>query len=336
MILKQLSRIAVGLVLVAATAAAQHDLTTTAQVKLKKRPTSKAHVISLLAAGTNLETLSASVKHGYIWVTDGIDSGWVFKRYTKKASTSIAHTISPSSPSIQPATSTSLAGCPIEGRGKTGNIPSSSDIASNRMKRHLLQLGTATTLTFADFVELQKDVEQIFGIDSHNQTLTLEDSDRKKLHSLAVSNGTVSEGDLVQIVGFVVPPDPHPNTGETVNCYEKGAVNNDFHITLAGETTANSGFDGVVVEMIPQERPPEWSIANLSGVESQKRPVLVIGQLFYDMKHKVNDDPKHKKQGQPVRASLFEIHPISAFLVCRTTTTCRANSAGDWTPLGSH
>src|SRR5437868_2716309 len=133
MIFRQLSRIAVGLVLMAATAAAQGGLTTTAQVKLKKRPASNARVISLLAVGTNLETLSGSVKRGYIWVTDGIDSGWVFKRYTKKARTSSANS---TSPSVRPGTSTSLAACPIEGRGKTGNIPSSSDVASNRRKRH--------------------------------------------------------------------------------------------------------------------------------------------------------------------------------------------------------
>lgn len=308
-------------------------LTTTAQVKLKKRPTAKAHVISLLEKSARLENLSPdSARNGYIWVTDGPDSGWVFKRYTKQGTTSAAHT---TSATTYDSTGNSLTTCPLDGRGKVGNVPSTSDIASNHRKRHELSLGPTTTLTFADFVRLQKDVEQIFGIDSHLQTLSLEEADRAKLHSLELSNGSVSEGDLVQILGFVVPPDPHPNTGEAVNCYEKGPANNDFHITIAGATTANSGYSGIVVEMIPQDRPPEWSLANLAQIEAEKRPVLVIGQLFYDMKHKVNDDPAHKKQGQPVRTSLFEIHPISGFFVCKTMTTCRADSSSDWAPLGS-
>jgi hypothetical protein len=51
------------------------------------------------------------------------------------------------------------------------------------------------------------------------------------------------------------------------------------------------------------------------------------------MKHKVNDDPAHKKQGQPARASLFEVHPISEMYVCPQGQTCTANSLSNWVKL---
>jgi hypothetical protein len=327
--LKFLSRVLLALTFLVSTAAAQ-SLTTTAHVKLRNRPTSHARVISLLDIGAKLETLSAdSLKNGYAWVSDGPDSGWVFKRYTKK----VRPAATMANPMNAIASVTSLATCPLEGRGKTGKAPSSSDIASNRRKRHVLPLGPSTSLTFADFSRLQKDVENIFHINSHLQTLTLEESDRSRLQSLPLESGEVSEGDLVQIVGYIAPPDPHANSGETVNCYLSGHENNDFHITIADRTTTNSGYKGIVVEMIPQDRPAEWTLPNLLRVEADKRPVLVVGQLFYDMKHKVNDDPAHKKQGQPPRSSLFEIHPISEIYVCSPGQTCTADSSSNWVKL---
>ena len=88
--------------------------------------------------------------------------------------------------------------------------------------------------------------------------------------------------------------------------------------------------------MIPQQRPAEWSVQNLLRVEADKRPVLVVGQLFYDMKHKVNDNPAHKLQGQPIRASLFEIHPISELFVCPQGKSCSASNTVNWVRLKAY
>jgi hypothetical protein len=284
-------------ILLSSSVAAQ-SLVTTAQVKLRRHPTSSAHVIALLGQGTSLDQLSPdSLKNGYIWVMSGSDTGWVFKRYTHSATGS--HAVVPGPPT---GPVTALSSCPMEGRSASGKKPGPADAASNKRKRNQLPLGNATTLTFADFLRLQSDVEHLFNIDSHTQTLTLLEADRAKLHNLPLASGSVSEGDLVQLMGYLVLPDAHPNTGEGVNCNLAGPENNDFHITVGPSLAANAGYQGIVVEMIPQQRPSEWSIQNLLRVEADKRPVLVVGQLFYDMKHKVNDDPAHKMQGQPVRA----------------------------------
>jgi hypothetical protein len=189
------------------------------------------------------------------------------------------------------------------------------------------------TLSFADFRALQSVVAQRFNIDAHTQKLNLTEAERQGLHTIPLAHNTVSEGDLVRIVGYLVSPKPHPNTGETVNCGLKGEKNNDIHITIA-EYPEDSGYVGIVVEMIPQKRPKPWSSTKLKAVQLGGLPVLVVGQLFYDEKHFVNDDWHHPLGGQPQRMSLFEVHPVTSFLVCRALTTCQPDQSADWAPIG--
>jgi hypothetical protein len=60
--------------------------------------------------------------------------------------------------------------------------------------------------------------------------------------------------------------------------------------------------------------------------------VLVVGGLTYDNEHLVNKDPVHKKSGQPARLSLWEVHPITEFLVCESAT-CDPAQHAEWTSL---
>ena len=48
----------------------------------------------------------------------------------------------------------------------------------------------------------------------------------------------------------------------------------------------------------------------------------------------VNGDAQNPLQSQPKRFSLWEIHPVSQFLVCkRTANNCDIDTDSDWTPL---
>jgi hypothetical protein len=86
--------------------------------------------------------------------------------------------------------------------------------------------------------------------------------------------------------------------------------------------------------MIPQlPRPPGWDAATLNSLHTDQVQVLVIGGLTYDNEHLVNADPQHPKGGQPKRLSLWEVHPITAFLLCTRTDGCDATHAEDWAPL---
>lgn len=220
-----------------------------------------------------------------------------------------------------------LSSCPLRGCAKED----APDSFSNILKHNLEPSGDVKTLTFKDFESLQAQVETKFG--GHYSTLTK--PDRARLRKLTTSAGQVGEGNLVRIIGFIaVQPstsEPHANeSGESVNCRLTGGGNNDFHISLTPKPDG-SEFDGIVVEMIPQQRNQDWTTGRLKKAQQEHRAVRVRGQLFFDNHHKVNSDPAQKITNQPKRMSLWEVHPVTEFDVC-TKASCEANGSG-WTPL---
>lgn len=201
------------------------------------------------------------------------------------------------------------------------------DGLSNILKRTIPNGAKPRVLTVDDFSTLQDEATKRVG----DKKAALSASQRQKLHALPMHGGKISEGDVVAVAGFIVG-DPHPNTGESVNCNLHGASNNDIHITIAAEAGSDE-MDGFVVEMIPENRPDAWNQSALGDVEHKRQQVLVIGQLFYDSKHHVNDDPDNPLSGDPKRMSLFEVHPITKFLVCDRAKTCDPNTESGWTKL---
>ncbi|SRR6266567_1914363 len=219
------------------------------------------------------------------------------------------------------ACSVSLSSCPISGCETEGT----PHALVNEQKRHLPTSAVAKNLTWEDFTALQEDADSTVG-----QDVELDAQDRAKLHNISVSGGRVSEGDLVQLAGFIVG-NPHPNTGESVNCSLSGSQNNDFHIPFASDPD-QTPFAGIVVEMIPQNRPAEWNIKVLNQIKKGRRKVLFSGQLFYDNMHRVNPDEENNQQGQPPRFSLFEIHPIVSIAVC-PDDQCDPTQPSQWETL---
>jgi len=214
-----------------------------------------------------------------------------------------------------------LASCPMSGCEPEG----SPHALGNTLKRTIPTAGTPTKLTFHDFADLQDQASTSVG---QNKDLTKEQ--RKELHGLKLKspNRTVSEGDLVELTGFLIglPNRPGASGAESVNCRLSGVRNSDFHIPM-GRNADDSEFEGIVVEMIPQERNEGWTTKKLKRVAREARPVIVRGQLFYDNKHLVNDNLDEPVPRQPKRQSLWEIHPVTALLVCMTPTKkCTKNN----------
>ena len=86
--------------------------------------------------------------------------------------------------------------------------------------------------------------------------------------------------------------------------------------------------------MVPQDRPARWTIDRLQEVAQQGRQVRVRGQLFYDNEHVVNDEPDHPIGGQPKRFSLWEVHPITEFMVCKMPKkSCDPGDSSIWQTL---
>ena len=83
--------------------------------------------------------------------------------------------------------------------------------------------------------------------------------------------------------------------------------------------------DAIVAEMIPQNRPKEWTLAALRGLANDGRQILIIGRLVFDSHHKIGDSP---------RFPLWEVHPTARLLVCqRPDNNCDPSVADQWKPL---
>lgn len=308
---------------------------TTGNVRVHSGPSQDSPVIATLPKGSSVTLLESKPSQGFYKVqTAAKQQGYISARYLAAVSTkgrALVH--KPTNFEMEPhaiglssakACVSDLASCPTNGCAAAD----SPHGLMNQLKQTVPSSTTPVLLTFDDFDNLQQQAHNLVGEDRE-----LTAADRAQLKSMTVSGGVVSEGDLVSVVGYLVDT-PHPNTGESVNCNLKGEANNDYHIPISNDP-ANTGFQGIVVEMIPQSRPANWSLANLTQVESGGQLVMVTGGLIYDNMHRVNADASNPERGQPARFSLFEVHPITQFVVCtRSDNKCDPAQASDWAPLG--
>ena len=222
-----------------------------------------------------------------------------------------------------------LSACPDHGCANAGT----PDAFLNERKKTWPSSNPATEITLDDFEALQTQADRLFG---HRKQLTAQDRGLLRHLKLTSFQGHVSEGDFVQVVGYLVglPQRPKAEGPESVNCnlMDDGTHrNNDFHIPIA-RNPGDTEYEGVVVEMIPQKRPVAWKINGIRQMARDQLQVLVRGQLMYDNKHVVNKDPQNDNR-QPKRFSLWEVHPVTEFYVCRRNS-CASDDLTQWELVG--
>ncbi|HKN47000.1 MAG TPA: hypothetical protein VJ144_03425 [Candidatus Polarisedimenticolia bacterium] len=223
-----------------------------------------------------------------------------------------------------PPCAADLKSCPEQGCADAGT----SEAYLNQLKRTWPAARSPVILTLEDFQRLQEQADGLVG-----QGVPLGEKERRKLRGLRSRTGRLGEGDLVQVRGYIVGQPAYARGAESVNCRLTGAANSDFRVTLAAEPDATE-FDGITVVMIPHWRPVGWTLARLARLSQTGSPVMVLGQLFYDSEHKVNDDPDQEVQGQPKRVSLWEIHPVTDVYVCRAKDrNCDVHDLHAWDRL---
>jgi hypothetical protein len=194
----------------------------------------------------------------------------------------------------------------------------------NRLKRTVPPEGTPTTLTFDTFSQLQSAAVELV-----DEGVEIPPAERDKIKSIETTEGTVGEGSRVRLVAFLSEGTPHANSGESVNCNLRREANNDIHVSVT-ETKDGSEFEGIVVEMIPQDRPANWTSSKIDNLRG--KVLLIEGGLFYDNLHFTNGDAKNPMGGQPKRFSLWEIHPVTSLKVCKKArvSQCDPDKASDW------
>ncbi len=202
--------------------------------------------------------------------------------------------------------------------------PGSPLAVTNSQKRTTAINGSPAKLTFEDLKALQADVDRTFAngpvvikgqkvSSAHN----MKAAPRKIILSgLTAASGTFSEGDFVELEGFIAATKqpPHPNTGETVNCDLTDRVSNDYHINI---TPAKNGDEalGVVVEMIPQNphrKNDDWDLDKLKKIQKQQMPVKGSGTLV--LRQRACSQHPKERQEQKSQALLGVGNPSLDFV----------------------
>jgi len=142
-----------------------------------------------------------------------------------------------------------------------------------------------------------------------------------------------------------------PSFAETCNCRIKAASAFDYHLglgfdsALAKQVRTSHPKQGsvlftklekksVVAEMTPATRHAKWTFTRVNALQGKQ--VKVVRQLMVDNVHFNTKDncgvPKAKTGCW--RSTVWEIHPITQFYVCKASGGCTASSpASDWTNL---
>jgi hypothetical protein len=164
----------------------------------------------------------------------------------------------------------------------------------------------------------------------------LEPSDRTPLHDLG-------EGKLVRMKAyFFEAHHADVGTGESVNCNGPSEEDNDVHIALVANPS-DKECTSVTAEISPHYRPASWNeIGHFEKFDSSKKryvvnqqmaarlqahPYRITGQLFFDASHA---PCPCGTSCNPVRASVWEIHPVYGIEVCRAGSACNEASDADW------
>lgn len=215
--------------------------------------------------------------------------------------------------------------CPNEGCAKRD-----SDIAQNKVKNNLCATGTPVQISVASLDTLQAAVDQLVqqGQFSYGKTGPPKPADRAKLQGLSTvdSKGhavTLGEGKLVTLDAFVLDA-KHDDTfpfgfgGEGVNCKNSLLEWNDIHVALV-DTASAKECSSVTAEIIPHFRPAVWERfdSNTCTAPHVTKPlpvkgirVRITGQLFFDGSHTATPCGTPPGGGNPIRRSVWEIHPV--------------------------
>ena len=183
-------------------------------------------------------------------------------------------------------------------------------------------------VTFEDFINLETAADNIGNLRKLLKT------SRDRLADIVTQSGgtKLGEGRSVQFVGFLFEAHySNVGKGELVNCKLRNQENNDIHIQLMKDAVEKDPCNSVTAEMSPHFRPEAWN--QLAGLEID-RPIRITGPLFFDgSHHPCHDDVRVS----PNRISVWEIHPVYQFEVCKfnekTVSKCDVKNNSLWIPL---
>ena len=206
-------------------------------------------------------------------------------------------------------------------------------------------LASTKDLSAADFPKLESQLPKTLGKTNHPK--------------FANSFAGFGEGNIHTVIAYLYFAEDTskgtakvPSNSETANCKLTAPNTFDYHLGLGFDSAlaasarsthpkpGNAAFtklekQSVVAEMTPNTRHPKWTYARVNALQGQQ--VKVVGQLMVDNIHFNKNDDCHFSPAQAScwRSTVWEIHPVTQFYVCKKAGGgCTGSSpASDWTNL---
>ncbi|HEX8397664.1 MAG TPA: hypothetical protein VF644_10180 [Pyrinomonadaceae bacterium] len=306
---------------------------------MRQSPAVNSAKLATLSPDTEIRVVDNTRQNGYVRVLFGTgEQGYVYYKNIEVSGEALSEdffklketdSLLAARAADVPCINTGFASCPARGC----YAPSTPGALFNEAKRRSPIGRNPISISFADLEQMQNEVGNRLGLRSQNKALSA--AERETLKNIRVTNGIVGESTLVKLIGFIPAVGEGLKEGsvETVNCKFSEDNQKDIHIPLVAQFNITE-FGGIVIEMIPQNRPASWTLQKLKKVRHDKRKVMVIGGLFYDNEHLVNRNPARPLRGHSKRFSIWEIHPVTQFFVCnRIDNSCSLTNMNGWVPL---
>ena len=300
---------------------AQEAVATTV-VNVRSGHSMSSRILDHLTEGDTVSLLSATKRNGYYHVEEADGThGWVYSRYlalvvesgATPPAASAATVVGRAAPRVDPAWGVGKPEARVAVFHRAGfpdcaAVGSAGDTITDRLKNRVDEPATYHPVTFDAMLALPYPTNH----KPHRTSWPQTDVDViAPYEGIAVS----VTGFIAKKRGIIVESAPYSKNGESTNCHATDPDGVDWHMTLV----KNPGDDksaGIVVETTPRVRANghPWSPDMFTSAIAAEDSVRISGWLLYDPEHfaqTTNYDPARPSHGAPVRATLWEVHPVT-------------------------
>jgi len=141
-----------------------------------------------------------------------------------------------------------------------------------------------------------------------NQDITLE-----KILAKGIDSTRFSNGDAATLTGYIVGV--KAGGGEDCNCYYGKEEFIDTHIEIALKKGEKDKTKYMVVEITPRFKATHKDCRTAAIRKLIGRPVTVTGWMMYDFHHWQNSKNTNPHGTNLYRATAWEIHPVTSFVI---------------------
>lgn len=313
----------------AATLGAQSQAVATSNVNVRSGQSKSSRILDELSEGDTVTLLSPSLRRGYYHIQEASGTkGWVYSHYIE--------VVGAAAESTQAGTPAGAGGAAATAIDASWDKPDPQSSVFSRPGFADCPAGGGGGDTLTDLRKNRTDEPASYHPVSFDAILGLpypknHKPQRTSWSSAALDTIKPYEGIAVSVTAFIarqngiiVENAQHSRNGEATNCHATDDAGVDWHITLV-KNPDDAKSTGIVVETTPRVRANghPWTPAMLAPHVTAGDSIRISGWLLYDPEHfaqTTNYDPDHPSGGTKVRATLWEVHPVTRIDVFDSAT----------------